>query len=799
MIGPESHPGVPLIIHLKEVAKNGEHIAQNSATDFGLDQVLKKDILFICGFYHDFGKATSFFQEYLRNPERPYNSLKNHALPSAIFAFYIAQKYLSKPSLEKNQQFLLSLVVFITIRRHHGNLGDFPNEIGISSFKDDLIKQFESIEPSSIEEILKFGNERLVLNIKWNEFLDWFYQDGFTKATRFEIIKFYQLNFLKKWSDKERSKTYYLFLWFFGSLLFSDKSDVILSGDFPKPPKIDITYLNQFRVDKGFNIPKTEINKLKNEAYASVLDSIDKNFRINQHIYSISLPTGLGKTLTSLGAALKLKEKSGLNNSKIIIAIPFTSIIDQNYEVYNEVFQNPESSLLLKHHHLTEPKYKEKEDSVRDVDQSQYLIETWQSSVVVTTFVQLIETLITNNKSKLLKISSLSNAVIILDEVQQIPHSLWELIRRALFSVTENLNCYIILMSATQPLIFHPGEEIVELVDNHQRYFSFFNRTKIINKTQEKILLEEFNEEVIDYAFENPNKDLLIILNTKKISLEVYRSLNASIKDESDFYYLTTLITPFERKERIKAIKAQSKRRKIIVSTQLVEAGVDISVDTVFRALAPLDSIIQAAGRANRYNEKEVISEVHLYKIDELNKATNFIYGSDLILKTENVLKDQIEISEQNYLNLIQKYFEEVKDLSLYTEKKILDNLLKLNFEKTGEFQLIESIKSESLFIALNNNAKTVWNKFVAIRQDENLNQFEKRKRFNGFKAEFYDYVINVNIKYGETDIGLPFEQEFGFYYIDLENQKTPIYNLNNDQTKNDEGFIFNEIKSLTF
>src|SRR5699024_6226639 len=419
---------------------------------------------------------------------------------------------------------------------------------------------------------------------------------------------------------------------------------------------------------------------------------------------------------------LKLKEKANLSDSKIIIAIPFTSIIDQNYEVYNEVFKGPDSSLLLKHHHLTEPKYKDKEDSVRDVDQSQYLIETWQSSVVVTTFVQLIATLITNNKSKLLKISALSNAITILDEVQQIPHHLWELIRESLFSITKNLNCYIILMSATQPLIFHPDEEIIELVEDHQKYFSYFNRTKIINKTQEKIQLDDFNEEIINYAYDHPTKNLLIVLNTKKISLEVYRALTLSIEDETEFYYLTTLITPYERKERINAIRAKSKNRKIIVSTQLVEAGVDISVDTIFRALAPLDSIIQAAGRANRYNEKKTISEVYLYKIEELNKATNFIYGADLILKTENVLKGQTEITEQNYLSLIQDYFREVKDLSLYTDKKILKDLSKLNFEKVGKFKLIESIKSESLFIGLNDEANAVWNEFVSIQENDNLN-----------------------------------------------------------------------------
>src|SRR5699024_4695337 len=212
------------------------------------------------GFYHDFGKATSYFQEYLHNPDKPYSSLKNHALPSAIFAFYVGTQYLNSVTLDENTKFLLKIAIFITVRRHHGNLRDFANEIGISNFKTDLVKQFETIDSSSIDNILMYGNERLNLNIDWNEFLKWFQQDGFDSSTRFEIIKFYKLNFLKKWTAESQSDTYYLFLWLFGTLLFSDKSDVILSGDFPSPPSIDLEYLNQFRRDKGFNNPNTKIN-----------------------------------------------------------------------------------------------------------------------------------------------------------------------------------------------------------------------------------------------------------------------------------------------------------------------------------------------------------------------------------------------------------------------------------------------------------------------------------------------------------------------------------------------------------
>lgn len=797
----ESHPGVPLINHLLEVAKNGRKIANENSTDFGLDKKLKADLLFICGFYHDLGKATSYFQKYLKNPEGRHNSLKNHSLPSAVFVFYTVQEYLKDRNHEVDKIFLLSVLCFIVVRRHHGNLGDFINEVDIGNFTEDLSAQFNSIDKESIQSIIQVANEDLGISINWEDFIDWFENDGFNKETRFKLIEFYKFNFTKKWSDFKKSETYYLFLWMFGALLFSDKSDVILAGKFPRIDDLSLSYLSEYRETKEFNKASSTINKLKNEAYFSVLKSLENKFKKTQHFYSITLPTGLGKTLTSLGASLKLQELANLKKGKIIIAIPFTSIIDQNYEVYKEVFKDPANNLLLKHHHLSEPSYKENEDSVRDSEESQYLIETWQSSVVVTTFVQLLECLITNNKSKLLKFSSLSNSVIILDEVQQIPHPLWEVIRQAFFSIAEHLNCYIILMSATQPLIFRPQEEITELVEDHQKYFSFFNRTKLINRTKEAVSLEDFTETIIDYGKQNPEKDILIILNTKKSTLETYRTISNDFdEDKNEVFYLTTLITPFERKQIIDKIKATKRdKRQIIVSTQLVEAGVDISVHTVFRALAPLDSIIQAAGRANRYDEKDEISVVYIYKIEELQKVTALIYGADLIRKTENVLKEFESIQESQYLELIQKYFEQVKDLSIYSGNSYLKSLLALNFEETGDFQLIEDTKSESVFIALNNESKETWMEFIGIKESDELNIFEKKKAFSSIKAIFYDYVLNINISYDANDIGLPFEPVFGFYYVDVENQDQPIYNVNSDFSPNKEGYIFKGINTLTF
>jgi CRISPR-associated endonuclease/helicase Cas3 len=197
---------------------------------------------------------------------------------------------------------------------------------------------------------------------------------------------------------------------------------------------------------------------------------------------------------------------------------------------------------------------------------------------------------------------------------------------------------------------------------------------------------------------------------------------------------------------------------------------VDISVQTVFRAMALLDSIIQAAGRANRYNESKSPSEVCLYQIEELEKISNLLYGKLLMAKTMNVLQNIETIEETNYLNIIEAYFKEIKKQSDNITSKELDALLKLRFEDLGKFSFIEYRKTESVFVQLSAYAKDQWNKYLSIYRNQELSIFEKREKFELIKAGFYDYVVNVPVGWDEEHINFDSEQEMHFYVSRLEN-----------------------------
>jgi CRISPR-associated endonuclease/helicase Cas3 len=348
-------------------------------------------------------------------------------------------------------------------------------------------------------------------------------------------------------------------------------------------------------------------------------------------------------------------------------------------------------------------------------------------------------------------------------------------------------------MSATQPLIFLPGKEIQELVPDYRSYFKngFFNRTRIINRARQEVSFEAFIEDIVAYCEANRDKNVLVILNTKKHTLECFRAVVSQLEDEkSDIYYLSTLLTPFERKIIIDRIKNyQGPKQQVVISTQLIEAGVDVSVHTVFRVMAPLDSIIQAAGRANRYNEKASVSEVYLYNITEMKKANGLIYGSDLLLKTANVFKKIDEVEECDYLSLIEAYFLQVKKQADVLVSPELQALQALEFKQVGTFRLIEEQRTESVFAQLNEEAVQLWEAYKRIITDNSLRPFEQKQAFALIRARFYEYVVNVPTPNGQETIAFDRPKEH-FFYVSYLHSPSAFYKYTPDNFRQNEGYV---------
>ncbi|EAY30150.1 crispr-associated helicase Cas3, putative [Microscilla marina ATCC 23134] len=693
---------------------------------------------------------------------------------SALFTRQVAREYLATTNLGKFEQELLANYTFTVVKRHHGKLLDFEDELYALGNQEEkraeLAQQIEVFAEEETEEIIRSFAQTLGLSYCLEDFKEYIRSEQYTD----ELEDFYEDEFGTRYGtwqqlpDEVRMDYFFVHQFMFGSLLLADKTEVILDEERHKQrPNLGNDLVETFRKKKGFDQPVSRINQLKNQAYTQALEGLRQRFSPDQHIYSITLPTGLGKTITSFAVALEIKQMLGQQH-RLVVTIPFTSIIDQNFEVYRDILNNESSRVLLKHHHLAEPAYKEIEDdeSYRplDVNKSQFLIETWQSEVVVTTFVQLLNSIYSNHKALVMKLPNLANAIIILDEIQTIPYAYWQLINRSFKAIGRLFNCYFVLMSATQPLIFAPEEEIIELVPDYAQYFRHFNRTRLINRCQMPVSMDDFGQTVAQYLQTHPKRDVLVILNTKKLSKQCFEQLRQLANEANDdLYYLSTLITPYERKQIIRKIKTPAHKRKVVVSTQLIEAGVDISVDTVFRALAPLDAIIQAAGRANRYNEKTIQGEVYLYEIEEMRQATSLIYGQELLQKTRNVLRNIQQIEECHYLSLIEAYFVEVRTQSEVIEQPYLEAIHMLQFEQVGAFSLIEEREGASVFVMINDEAQEAWAKYAEIYNDDSLKKYEQKRAFAQIKTVFYDYVINIHPQHAPEDI----DKALHFYVVD--------------------------------
>ncbi|SDN71988.1 CRISPR-associated helicase, Cas3 family [Desulfonauticus submarinus] len=722
-----SHPNKNLITHLSNVKKIGLTLFGNKdKVVFGLPDNLEK-VLEIALFYHDFGKSTKFFQDYLNasiiNEKYEGNSeLTQHALISACLAAYKISNTLEKI----DNSLLFSLLVFLAIRKHHGNFENLDEMLVISETK------WRSLEE------------------QWNNVLEEFKKE--IDNIPFEDLKDFIEDLLwDKDSEIGKLDNYFLLNFLFSILIYSDKTEVVLGPkiDTVKFPDKIFNSVNNYKNQIFKNSEKTELNRLREDAYNISLVNLLKQHK-NGNIFSLNLPTGAGKTLTVLNLAFNLL-KNDKSLQRIIYALPFTSIVDQTEKVLKDIFNKNglnSDDYLIVHHHLAEAKIKLDENYIEG-DKAEFLIENWDKPFVLTTFWQLFNSIITNKNSQLRKFHNLANSIIILDEVQTIPYKYWILTNEVFKKMCEIFNIKIIFLTATMPLIFSEEKnEIIPLIpkDKRSEYFSKFSRYRIE-------IVNHLNEINIDELFEiakkdikkNINKSFLFVFNTINTSIEFYNKIKSEFSDKK-LIYLSSNILPIERQKRIAKIKNNSKD-KIIVSTQVIEAGVDIDLDIVYRDFAPLDSIIQSSGRCNRNSKKE-IGVVKVFKLRNCRGKYDYsyIYSGLSVNATDLVFKNKDKVDESKVLELINEYYCKIKENSSTNfSNEILIAMKNLNYEEvSNKFKLIDEIPSFSMFFEIDERAKKLLKIFKEIM---NINdRYERKSEFLKIKSDFYRYVLSVKL-----------------------------------------------------
>ncbi len=571
------------------------------------------------------------------------------------------------------------------------------------------------------------------------------------------------MKFEKRFSGLEG---YMLLNLVFSILIFSDKLEAIFYSEetpldvymegLSQRMEIDDNLVEKYK--NNFCVKDTVTAEIRETIYQDVVDSV-RNLDLSKKILSINLPTGAGKTLTVLKSSLLLKQRLEQNGirPRIIYLLPFTSVIEQNYKVISKVFGTEDSNILLKHHHLSERVFKDDDGVLYEGSIGEHLIETWESEFVISTFVQFLHSVLSNKNRQLKKFHNIANSIVILDEVQSIPHKYWGLIKEVLKFMGEALNCYFILMTATMPLIFdEEAGEIFELAKGKVEYFKKFNRIDInTSLMKNKMNLTDFKEHLSNDILEYSDKSFLIVMNTIKSSVNVYRHLEKQFGKDATVLYLSTNIIPKHRLARINCVK-NNPGRKIIVSTQMIEAGVDIDIDRVYRDLGPMDSINQTAGRCNREGAKEKGQVILVSLVDENNKDLDYykyIYDKILMECTKEAIGEINKIPESDIFKYAKEYFSKLQRYGSDDEgEEILKLLYKLECKNAFEynendkntvFKLIpNTFETVDVFVEVDEEANKVWNRLIEAKNIKD--RFERKAAINKLKSEINNYTISV-------------------------------------------------------
>lgn len=416
--------------------------------------------------------------------------------------------------------------------------------------------------------------------------------------------------------------------------------------------------------------------------------------RSERGLFRLTVPTGGGKTIASLAFALRHAVENQMD--RVIYVIPYTSIIEQNAKVFREILGD--ENVLENHCNVA---YEVDSQRAEELQPMQLAAENLDKPVVVTTNVQFFESLFANKPSKCRKLHNIANSVIIFDEVQMLPN---DYLKPCIAMIEELMNNYgtsVVLCTATQPALksfFHRKVLSTELCPRMKEQFEFFKRTVFKNMgiVTENFLAAQLKEE----------RQALCIVNTKRRAQNLYMEL----KNEG-VYHLSTSMYPIHRKRVLDEIRKrlQKNEKCIVVSTSLVEAGVDLDFQSVYRELAGVDSMIQAAGRCNREGRRKAeSSKVFIFRFEE----KEIVLGQKQQIDTaKSLLADGRELAE---METVTKYFEmlyHIKGDSL-DKKKILDEFTnknaKYNFAKVGkEFKLIEQ-NTKTVFINREYKAKEI-------------------------------------------------------------------------------------------
>ena len=458
--------------------------------------------------------------------------------------------------------------------------------------------------------------------------------------------------------------------------------------------------------------------------------------------FSLTVPTGGGKTLSSL--AFAMAHALRYDKKRIVMAIPYTSIIEQTAQTYKDIFGDDN---VLEHHCNLDPD--------KQTEWARLAAENWDAPLVVTTNVQLFESLFAAHPSSCRKIHNLANSVIILDEAQMLPPEYLQPILSGLRALVEGFGATVVLCTATQPALcgrigdrFNGLEQVAEIMDRPAELATALKRVQLILPSSNDIRWEwtETARQLQQY------EQVLCIVNTRKNCRELHALMPAGTVQ------LSALMCGEERSEIISDIKLKLNNGVPIrvISTQLVEAGVDIDFPVVFRALAGLDSVAQAAGRCNREDKLGKLGQVFAFNPPQSAPSGLLRKGEDACKEIIRTRHD-VELSPEFYELYFKTFFSKVNDF----DKPKFKDLLCLNaFD--GKFQFRSFARN---FKLIDDQAQ----QGIIIQYKHSIDligQLRRRGPERWLLRKLQRYTVNVSRKLCQKLVDSGMVEEFSGIYL---------------------------------
>ncbi|WP_348921752.1 CRISPR-associated helicase Cas3' [Enterococcus rotai] len=704
----------------KQLLKNHLTECANLSADWGGKIGLRKTS-YLAGLLHDLGKYSNEFQVYLKKAVADPKSVTRGSVDHSTAGGKLLFDYCHKNSRDPFS-YILAELVGNAIISHHSSRGlqdFFPPEGEATS---DYLRRVDEIEVVDYEQIKRRFFQEVMSEEQFHKVL--------LEATK-ELKGFYQAD------GKNRVKqndTFFLLKFIYSCLLDADRTNTMLfeENKMFKQHENDVLlqsysqsleeYIATFNAD-------TPINQLRGQMSNQCKDFAERK----TGIYTLSIPTGGGKTLASLRFALNHAIKHG--KERIIYVVPFTTIIEQNAATVREILKDEVN--ILEHHSNVftdqeETKERQTEESEAEkeaLEQKQALMkDNWESPVIFTTMVQFLNTIYSRGTRNPRRFHNLTNAVIIFDEAQGVPTNCTHLFNESLNFLKNYGTTTSVLCTATQPSLENVGRALAkesdgEMVANLSEVESKFKRVKVVDRTTDDTWtlekLAEFSQEILA-----EKENLLIILNTKKAVRSLYQYLENKPLENIELYHLSTSMCAKHRKNLLDELREKltnSDTKLICITTQLIEAGVDISFQSVIRSVAGLDSIAQAAGRCNRHGETKQ-QPVYLVNLSEdlenLTHLPEIKQGQEITL---DILKESSELEQKELLShdvqkrYFDRYYAHFKNELNYPVKKTSLNLFSLLGEGANALEHYKRTHGSAPLLAFRSSPKTVGKYFQVI------------------------------------------------------------------------------------